>query len=43
MSNKWKNIGTVAKADIYLQGVHPLSVVAMRLANYTFHADHFAW
>ena len=42
MSNKSKNIGPVAKANIYLQGVHPLSVVAMRLANYTFDAVHFA-
>ena len=43
MSNKSKNIGTVAKANIYLQGVHPLSVVAMRLANNTFYSVHFAW
>ena len=43
MSNKSKNIGTVAKANIYLQGVHPLSVVAMRLANHTFNSVHFAW
>ena len=43
MSNKSKNIGTVAKANIYLQGVQPLSVVAMRLANETFYSVHFAW
>ena len=43
MSNKSKNIGTVAKTNIYLQGVHPLSVVAMRLANDTFYSVHFAW
>ena len=43
MSNKSKNIGTVTKANIYLQGIHPLSVVAMRLANHTFNSVHFAW
>ncbi len=42
MSNKSKNVGTVAKAKIYLQSVDPFSVVAMRLANNTFDSVHFA-
>ena len=42
MSNKSKNVGTVAKAKIYLQSVDPFSTVAMRLAQCTFYSLHFA-
>ena len=42
MSNKSKNLGTVAKAKIYLQSVDSFSIVAMRLAQYTFYSVHFA-
>ena len=42
MSNKSKNVGTVAKAKIYLQSVDPFPTVAMRLADYTFNSVHFA-
>ena len=42
MSNKSKNVGTVAKAKIYLQSVDPFSIFAMRLAQCTFYSLHFA-
>ena len=32
MSNKSKNVGTVAKAKIYLQSVDSFAIVVMRLA-----------
>ena len=41
MSNKSKNVGTVAKANIYLQSVDSFAIVAMRLAEYTFYPVHF--
>ena len=36
MSNKLKNVGTVAKAKIYLQSVDSFSILAMHLAQHTF-------
>ena len=42
MSNKSKNVGTVAKAKIYLESIDPFPTVAMRLADYTFCSVHFA-
>ena len=41
MTNKSKNVGTVAKAKIYLQSVDPFSVVAIGLAHCTFCSLHF--
>ena len=42
MSNKSKNVGTVAEAKIYLQSVDPFPIVAMHLADYTFYSVHFS-
>ena len=41
MSNKSKNVGTVAKAKIYLQSVDPFSNDAIGLAQCTFYSLHF--
>ena len=41
MSNKSKNVGTVAKAKMNLQSVDPFSIVAIGLAHCTFCSLHF--
>ena len=41
MSNKSKNVGTVAKAKKYLQSVHPFSNDGVGLAQCSFRSLHF--
>ena len=41
MSNKSKNVGTVAKAKIYLQSVDSFSILAVGLAQCAFNSMHF--